>query len=127
MPQLSKLVTRMWRDGLPPKSLEAYAFAAICVAAATALQFALNWIDGNAVSFVSYFPAIVLTTLVSGLGPGIFVAIASMIVRWWISAPQTSADWDNAAFYLLCSASTVWMIHSYRITAYARASGISVY
>jgi two-component sensor histidine kinase len=117
MPQLSTLVARIRREGLPPESLEAYAFGAVCLAAATGLRFALHWIDGNAISFVSYFPAIVLTTLVSGFGPGMFVAIASMIVRWWISAPQIGADWDNAAFYLLCSASTVWIVHSYRITS----------
>ena len=94
--------------------MEAYAFAAICLAAATLVRYSLDWIDGDVLPFVSYFPAIVLATIVGGLGPGIFVTIAATIVRWWAGLPTSGAQVIDAVFYLLCCATTVWMVHSYR-------------
>ena len=111
---ITKWIVRLWREGLPPESLEGYAFAAICLAAATLLRYSLDWIDGDVLPFVSYFPAIVLATIVGGLGPGIFVTTAATIVRWWAGLPASGAQVIDAVFYLLCCATTVWMVHSYR-------------
>ena len=118
MRRITQRIARISREGLPANSLEAYVFAAICLATATVVRYGLDWIEGDVLPFVSYFPAIVLTSLISGFGPGMFVAIASTIVRLWTSVPATGADWVNAIFYLLCCASTVWMVHSYRGTLY---------
>src|SRR5262245_14282742 len=114
MPQTTNRIARIWREGLAPESLQAYAFAAAGLGAATLVRYALDWINGDVLPFVSYFPAIVLTTLVADLGPGLFVAVASTVVRWWTSVPAGGTDWVNVGFYLVCCVLTVWIVHFYR-------------
>jgi two-component sensor histidine kinase len=73
--------------GLPPNSLGAYLFAIACVAAATLLRMALGWMGGDTLLFGSYFPAILLATLMSGRMVGGFALVLSVITVWGAFIP----------------------------------------
>jgi two-component sensor histidine kinase len=56
---------------LRPGTVGAYAFAFACTAVATALRLAIDpYIAG--VNYVTLFPAVIITTLIGGLGAGLF-------------------------------------------------------
>jgi Domain of unknown function (DUF4118) len=61
---------------LRPGTFGAYAFAFVRVAVATALRLALDpYLVGA--QFITFFPAIVITTMISGFGAGFFCAVLS--------------------------------------------------
>ena len=79
------------------------------------MRYSLDWIEGDVLPFSSrIFLQLFSPTLVGGLGPGMFVTVAATIVRSWAAFPATGAQIADAVFYLLCCASTVWMVHNYR-------------
>jgi hypothetical protein len=56
---------------LRPGTVGAYAFAFLCAGVATALRLALDpYIVG--VQFITFFPAVIIATLISGFGAGLF-------------------------------------------------------
>jgi hypothetical protein len=58
---------------LRPGTVGAYALALVSVAAATALRLALDpFVEG--VQFITYYPAVVITTVISGFSVG-FVSV----------------------------------------------------
>ncbi len=59
-----------------------YAVALVAVAIATAGRFMLG--EKIAVPFIMYFPAILLTVLVGGLGPAIVAIVASSVLAWYL-------------------------------------------
>src|SRR5882672_3696513 len=62
---------------LRPGTIGAYAFAFMCVGVATALRLAIDpYITG--IQYVTFFPAVIITTLVSGLGAGLFALVLSV-------------------------------------------------
>jgi PAS domain S-box-containing protein len=61
---------------LRPGTVGAYALAFVAVAAATALRVALDpYVVGA--QFITFYPAIVITTVISGFGAGFFCAVLS--------------------------------------------------
>jgi hypothetical protein len=55
--------------GLRPRTAGAHAFAFLCAAVATALRIAIDpYVVG--VPFTTYFPAVIITALISGFGAG---------------------------------------------------------
>jgi PAS domain S-box-containing protein len=86
---------------LRPGTVGAYALALLAVGVATVLRLALDpYLEG--VQFITYSPAIILITLISGFGPGLFCAVLSTAAadffllspRWTFSVedPGTLAD-----------------------------------
>src|SRR5260221_11052486 len=61
---------------LRPGTVGAYALAIVAVGVATALRVALDPFLLGA-QFVTFFPAVVITTLISGFGAGFFCAALS--------------------------------------------------
>src|SRR5215470_6672025 len=61
---------------LRPGTVGAYALAFVSVGVATALRLAVDpYVVGA--QFVTFFPAIIITTLISGFGAGFFCAVLS--------------------------------------------------
>jgi hypothetical protein len=61
---------------LRPGTVGAYAFAFVSAGVATALRLAVDpYVVGA--QFITFFPAIVITTLISGFGAGFFCAVLS--------------------------------------------------
>ena len=113
---------QLWREGLPPGSPQAYLVALICVAIASALRFSLDLMARDVLPFSSFFPAILVATLLGGLGPGIFAVFVGTLLRetnFAASSHQflvwpSEAHAFNLFFFLLCCALTVWIAESYR-------------
>ena len=83
---------------LRPGTVGAYAFAVVSVAVATAMRVAVDpYVVGA--QFITFFPAIVITTVISGFGAGFFCAVLStaaadffVLEPRWSFVPATSAD-----------------------------------
>src|SRR5262245_982143 len=65
----------------------AYGFAIAAVAVATLARWALGSEVGEDVPFLTYFPAIVLTALVGGLGPGMLAIALAAAISWYAFLP----------------------------------------
>lgn len=108
----------LWREGFPPQSTAAYAFAVACVAVASFLRFALNLVDDGRLPFATYYPAILIVTLLGGIGPGGFAAALSIVLMWGSSVPDFGWPTRNQAIYLvvhaIASILTAWLAEGYR-------------
>src|SRR5665213_700953 len=109
------------RRGLPPASLSAFAFALLCVAAATGLRMLIDLVAPNAVPFATYFPAILIATLIGGVWAGTFAMLLSGFVSWWIFIPPRLEIWTggkdhivSVTLFFFASAVIVWIAGQYR-------------
>jgi PAS domain S-box-containing protein len=78
MREITKRLRSLYVDvpALRPGTVGAYALALVAVAVATVLRLALDpFVVG--VQFITFFPAIVITAVISGFGAGFFCAILS--------------------------------------------------
>ena len=75
---------------LRPGTVGAYALAVVSVGVATVLRVALDpYLVGA--QFVTFFPAVVITTLISGFGAGLFCAVLSTAAAdFFVLAPRFS-------------------------------------
>lgn len=80
---------------LRPGTVGAYAFAFVAAAVATALRFAIDpYVAG--VHYVTFFPAVIITALVSGLGAGLFCLVLSVAaVAFFMLPPRFSLYIEN--------------------------------
>jgi PAS domain S-box-containing protein len=105
---------------LRPGTAGAYALALVAVGVAAALQLALYpYVEGA--HFLTFFPAIVITTLISGLGAGLLCAILSTAVIDFLVlptrlsfSPESSADWVTLLLFGPLSAYLVILIAGMR-------------
>ena len=71
-----------WRDGSAPASLR-YLFAVFLFLVALAARFMLvDLLPAPGFPFLSFFPAVLLTAYLAGLGPGLLVAALSTVAAW---------------------------------------------
>jgi signal transduction histidine kinase/ActR/RegA family two-component response regulator len=71
-----------WRRGAAPPALR-YLLALFLFAAALAARFMLvDVLPARGFPFLSFFPAVLLTAYMVGLGPGILVAVLSTLSAW---------------------------------------------
>jgi PAS domain S-box-containing protein len=82
---------------LRPGTVGAYALALVAVGVATALRIALDpYLVG--VQFITFFPAIVITTVISGFGAGFFSAVLSTVAAdFFVLSPRLSFYVDDPA------------------------------
>jgi two-component sensor histidine kinase len=80
---------------LRPGTVGAYAFAFLSAGVATALRLAIDpYVVG--VPYVTFFPAVIITTLVSGLGAGFFCLVLSVgAVAFFMLPPRFSLYIEN--------------------------------
>ena len=80
---------------LRPGTVGAYAFAFVSAAVATALRLAIDpYVVG--IQYVTFFPAVIITTLVSGLGAGLFCLVLSVsAVAFFMLPPRFSLYIEN--------------------------------
>ena len=109
------------RRGLRPGSLAAFSFAIVCVAGATALRLLIDLIAPNAVAFATYFPAVLIATLVGGVAAGIFAMVLSALVSWWTFLPPRF-EWNilsteqsiSVALFVFATVLIIWIAAQYR-------------
>jgi two-component system, sensor histidine kinase PdtaS len=80
---------------LRPGTGGAYAFAFVCAGVAAALRLAIDpYVVGA--QYITFFPAVIIATLVSGLGAGLFCLVLSVgAVAFFLLAPRFSFYIEN--------------------------------
>jgi K+-sensing histidine kinase KdpD len=107
---------------LRPGTVWAYAFAFLCAAVATALRIAIDpYVVG--VPFITYFPAVIITAVISGFGAGLFcVAFSAAAVDFFVISPRLSfyverpADAADLVLFILEALFYVILIGGMRLT-----------
>ena len=77
-----------------------YGLAVVAFFAAFLLRFALDRALPPGLPFVTFFPAVLLTAFVAGLGPGLLVALASGAAAWFFFLPPERSFALNAGALL---------------------------
>jgi two-component sensor histidine kinase len=124
MPIVSRTIGRLHRLlrwGLPPGSPHAFAFALGCVAVALGVRLLFWLLKPDLVIFATYYPAVLLATLIGGWPAGIFAQITGGIVAWLyfdpsLSPPSHAIGEQLADFglYALSSGLIIWASDQYR-------------
>jgi two-component sensor histidine kinase len=104
---LRAFIARVRRNGLRPNSLEAYAFAALCVAVATLVREGVKASGAHGLAvFSTYYPAVLLAMLVGGRRCGILAAALGGLAAYYLFMPPlyhfvplTLSDGFNLALY----------------------------
>jgi len=80
-----------------PGTVGAYAFAFVCAGIATALRVAIDpYVVG--VPFITFFPAVVITTVINGFGAGLFcVVLSTAAASFFLLSPRLSLYIENPA------------------------------
>ena len=110
---------------LRPGTVGAYAFALVCAGVATALRVAVDlYVAG--VQYITFFPAIMITTLISGFGAGVFcVALSAAAAAFFVLPPRLSFYVEHPAevlallIFILITLSNVILISGMRSTLIA--------
>ena len=83
---------------LRPNSVGAWAFAAAAFLVALGIRFAFVGISDIGAPYITFIPAIILTTYFSGLLPAIAVSVASLFAaRYFFVTPQYSFSFTDAS------------------------------
>jgi two-component sensor histidine kinase len=111
-------VGRIWRFGLRPGSLASYLFVMACVAAATLIMAAVDIIRPDTLTHATYYPAILLATLIGGAWAGLLALTLGGIIAWWFFEPLyfglLATEHTDLALYLGSSLVIVWAAEKYR-------------
>lgn len=102
------------RDGLPPNSLAAYAFALACVSAALLVRALFGLAGGTVLLYATYYPAILLASLAGGAGAGIFATLISLAIVLWAFTTPVAIQAVNIALFLLSAGATIVVAELYR-------------
>jgi two-component sensor histidine kinase len=112
---------RLLRWGLPPGSAAAFGFAIGCVAVALAVRILFWLLKPDLVIFGTYYPAVLLATLIGGWPAGIVAQVAGGIVAWLyfdpsLAPPSQTIGEQIADFglYGLSSGLIIWASEHYR-------------
>jgi two-component sensor histidine kinase len=110
-----------FRKRVPAGSIQAYAFAAFCVAVAALIRWAIGSFFQGVVPFATFFPAALFAALVGGIGPGTFAVVLGGIIGWWAFLdppmaffPLTAGTRISLIAYLFTSLLIVWGGDHYR-------------
>ena len=112
---------RLVQLGLAPRSPAALSFALLCVAAATLLRLAISLIAPDAVPYATYFPAILIATLIGGAVAGTFAALLSALAAWTMFVPPRFSmaylrtdDVVGLGLFFFAAAAIIWVADRYR-------------
>ena len=102
-------------------SIAGYLFAFACIAIASCIRWSFTAIEGNALPLVSYYPAILVASLVGGTGPGLFAMLASLVVlETEFPGPLLSFDPPareegvSLALYVFACMLSMWLAEKHR-------------
>ena len=104
------------------KVVQQHGFAAFCVAVATTLRYLLGLLWPDIIVFATYYPAILVATLVCGVPAGITATLLGAVSAWWLFIspthqfiPLEPANAVSFVLYFLSSAVIVWAAGRYRM------------
>jgi len=94
---------------LKVRPASAFVAAMLVIALAAGTQEVLV-LFGSRLCFATFFPAILIASLLGGARAGIFAAAVTIPIVWWAFmppyfefSPPTTADYDQIAIFMLCS------------------------
>ena len=99
-----------WLERLPllrKNIILSYAIAAGCFAFALGLRWALRNTLPGGVPYITFFIAVLLSTLFGGFGPGVMVLLASVLVAWFWLLPTATPSQISAALTASALFSTI--------------------
>ena len=103
--------------GLRPWSASAFSLALSLLAAAILARIFLSQLGVN-FYFGTFLPAILAAAFFAGVPSGIFAAVLSIPIVWWmflpppfVFSPLTAADYNQFAEFLLVSTLLIWFAH----------------
>ncbi len=103
--------------GLRPWSIPAFSLALSLLAAAIAVRMLLSLFGVN-FYFGTFLPAILGAAFFAGVPSGIFAAVLSIPIVWWmflppafVFSPLTVADYNQFAEFSLVSTLLIWFAH----------------
>jgi two-component sensor histidine kinase len=112
---------RILRSGLAPGSPAAFAFAVCCVLVALGVRLIFWLYRPDLVIFATYYPAVLLATLIGGWPAGIAAQILGGVLTWLFFdpsfTPSAQAFGDQVgdfALYGLSSGLIIWACEHYR-------------
>ncbi|WP_126975442.1 sensor histidine kinase [Frigidibacter oleivorans] len=109
--------SRMWR----------WSFAALASLAAFLLRYLLDGILPPGFPFLTFFPAVILTTFFAGIRPGVAAGIACGLASWYFFIPPlrsvalTPSSALAMGFYVLIVATDILILHLMRRAAEGQA------
>lgn len=120
--ELAKAARNFGRRGLRPGSPAAFAFAILCVAAATALRMAVELVAAEATPFATFYPAILLAALIGGIAASAFATVLSGFVAWWAFVPPRF-QWNalstenivSLCLFAIAAALIIWAAQGFRM------------
>jgi K+-sensing histidine kinase KdpD len=106
---------------LRPWSVSAFTVALLAVVLAAFLQGLLASSLGSTLHFVTFYPAILVASLFSGIPAGAFAATLTIPIVWWVFMPPyfefnplTVADYNSYFLFLFSRALAIWLSKLYR-------------
>ena len=103
-----------------PWSPSAFVAALLVIALAAATQEVLVSF-GSTLCFATFFPAILVASLLGGAPAGAFAAAVTIPIVWWAFMPPyfefnplSADDYDQIAVFLLCSSLLICFSQLYR-------------
>lgn len=105
---------------LRPWSLPAFALSLFVLSLAATLQAVLASF-GTTLHFATFFPAILVASLLAGAPAGILTALLTVPLVWWAFMPPyfefnplTPADYNSFVLFVLSSSLVIWISYLYR-------------
>jgi carboxylesterase len=108
------------RRGISPRSPEAYLFALVCIAIASAVGFAFSFLVDDVTSTITYYPAIFIAALFGGFHAGIVAVVLSVAVDWWadrqLFSDQTMGltQFFDRGLFVVASGIIIWVAEQLR-------------
>ena len=103
-----------------PWSPSAFLAALLVIAVAAGMQEVLASF-GTRLCFASFFPAILIASLLGGAPAGAFAVVVTIPIVWWAFMPPyfefnplTAEDYDQILNFLLCSSLLICFSQLYR-------------
>ncbi len=102
---------------LKPLGIGAFALSVATTVTALLLRLALGYLDPQIPPYATFFASVLITTILAGVGAGLFAAALGLAAAFWIigSIQFGTIGWTSAALYLISAAIIVWVAEQYRI------------
>jgi len=109
-------------QAVEPWSAKAFLFAAIALAVAAAVRSAFAYL-GATLFFATYFPVVLIVSVIAGVPAGTATALFASIIVWWAYIPPyysfnplSGSEFANFSLYAVSAALIIGLSHLYRTT-----------
>ena len=102
---------------IEPMSWKAFALAAGTTGAALTLRLGLGYLDPQIPPYGTFFAAILITSILAGVGAGLFATALGLAAAFWVIGSIRFEPFDAAsiALYLITAFIIIWVSEQYRI------------